>query len=115
MPDPDYEWVCQSCKAANPPGSGQCAACGFSARFTVPQLDAATGVDSNSYKGTVVDLMVWVGIIAASVLIYWLEPDWAQKWLSPHLVIALIAIAVFAITWIIQLIIELVKALLVRR
>jgi len=36
-----YAWQCFACEASNPPGTDLCAACGFPARATGKQIDAA--------------------------------------------------------------------------
>jgi len=78
---PDYQWVCQRCKADNAAQTRTCAECGFSAAFTVAELAEVQGqmkpvgftlVDVAALVGVLVSLAAWYALFHNSPLIMFL-------------------------------------------
>lgn len=71
---PDYQWVCQRCKADNAPHTRTCAECGFSASFTAAQLAEVQGVMrpvgvALADVGVVAAVLAWYALFHDSPLI----------------------------------------------
>lgn len=87
MTFPTYEWTCQKCLHTNVAHTGACAACGFSANFTVSQLQKelpAEEVIRRQTDKTKLSNAIWLffpEVIPAAILLI-CAPIWAMKLIS---------------------------------
>lgn len=75
---PDYQWICHSCGASNPPGVSACGACGFPAVACAMEIDAAR----NSHTRMSVEINLRA--LASRGLLTWVWRAW------PILVLAIL-------------------------
>ena len=91
---PGYEWACASCTHSNGPGMSQCAACGFSARYTVRELDEVKGAKEIAP----VPLSVTLGMFALLALAFGVS-IFGPPWMAPVLAFVVLVTIYMILSW----------------
>lgn len=102
-PGPDYEWVCQNCQHSNGSGASKCAACGFTARFTVRQLREVQGLPPEGLA--LADICAGAGLLIVGAVFYLVAPGWMLL-LGLKLVVSIIFFGGALIFWLLKFIVK---------